>query len=126
MEAGDSRKGFRSNLTSVMYPPTSGRCFQFWYHMYGSTMGKLELFLIPRGGQISLLWYKSGNQGNKWIRQIVNIKNSTFYQIRFISTAERGYAGDMALDNLFFTNRICNGKLYINNQYLRISSCFWF
>ena len=123
MEASNVTKGFRSNLTSVMFPPTSGRCFQFWYHMYGTNMGRLELFLLSRGGEISLLWYKSGHQGDKWIQQIVNIKNSKSYQIRFISTAERGYAGDMALDNLFFTNGICNGKLYINNQYLRTCSC---
>ena len=107
-------KGFRSNLTSVIHPPTSGRCFQFWYHMYGASIGKLELFVLSSGGQNSLLWYKSGNQGNKWIREVVNIKNPTTYQIRFISTAEDGYRGDMALDNLFFTNGICNGKIYIN------------
>ena len=126
MESSGLWKGFRSNLTSVMYPPTSGRCFQFWYHMYGASMGKLELLLLSRSGQKSLLWYKSGNQGNKWIRQIVNIKNSTSYQIRFISTAEHGYAGDMALDNLFFTNGTCNGKIYINKQYPGKSYCCCF
>ena len=114
IEASGLKKGFLSNITSVMYPPTSGRCFQFWYHMYGANMGKLELFLLSIGGKKTLLWYKSENQGNKWIRQTVNIKNSTSYQIIFISTAEHGYAGDMALDNLFFTNGICNGKLYIH------------
>ena len=114
MEATSLMKGSRSNLTSAMYPPTSGRCFQFWYHMYGAGMGKLELFLLSKAGQRSLLWYKSGNQGNKWIRQIVHIKNPSTYQIRFTATAGSSYLGDMALDNLFFTNGTCNGKLYIN------------
>ena len=113
MEASDLPSGYVSTLTSKQFPASAGKCFEFHYHLWGDHMGKLELFLLSRGDQKSLLWYKSRNQGNKWIRQMVNIKNSTSYHIRFISTAERGYAGDMALDNLFFTNGICNGKLYI-------------
>ena len=51
MEASGAKQGFRSNLTSVMHQPTSGRCFQFWYHMYGSAMGALQLFLLQKKGE---------------------------------------------------------------------------
>ena len=114
MEASGLPRGYVSTFTSKQFPATAGRCFEFHYHMWGDHMGKLELFVLSSGGQKSLLWYKSGNKGQKWIRQIVNINSSTSYQIRFTSTAERGYMGDMALDNLFFTNVTCKGKLYIN------------
>ena len=111
MEASVMVKGTRSNLTSVMYPPTSGRCFQFWYHMYGSAMGKLQLFLLQKKGE-NILWSELGDHGDKWINQTVEISSSTTYHIRFTATDGRSYRGDMALDNLFFSKGSCDGKKF--------------
>ena len=109
MEANGLLEGFRSHLTSVMYPATSARCFQFWYHMYGSAIGTLQLFLVQEKDQ-NLLWSELGDHGNKWINQSIEFSSSTTYHIRFTATAGRSYLGDMALDNLFFTEGSCDGK----------------
>ena len=109
MEASGLRKGFRSNLTSVMYPSTSGRCFQFWYHMYGSAMGSLQLLLLQKKGE-NLLWSELWDHGDQWISQSVEFSSLTTYRIRFTATAGISHLGDMALDNLFFTEGSCDGK----------------
>ena len=41
-------------------------CFTFWYHMYGRSIGALNIYQQPLGGQKVLLWKLSGNKGNKW------------------------------------------------------------
>ena len=109
MEASGAKQGFRSNLTSVMHPPTSGRCFQFWYHMYGSAMGALQLFLLQKKGE-KLIWSEIGYHRNKWFNQSVEFSSLTTYRIRFTGTAGSNHLGDMALDNLFFTKGSCDGK----------------
>ena len=112
MEASYIEKGFRSNLTSILYPPTSGRCFQFWYHMYGSAMGSLQLFLLQKTGE-NILWSELGDHGNQWINHSVEFSSLTTYRIRFTATAASSYRrflGDMALDNLFFAKGSCDGK----------------
>ena len=38
-------------------------CLEFYYHMYGSAMGKLEVSVGSR-----TVFSKSGDQGNKWIK----------------------------------------------------------
>ena len=50
----------------------------FWYHMYGSTIGRLNVRMQTSGSSAQrTVWSKSGNQGNKWIRAVVYLGNST-------------------------------------------------
>jgi len=55
---------------SERFPPTSsqGNCIQFWYHMYGASIGTLNVILKNRAGNRTekVLWSLSGNQGNQW------------------------------------------------------------
>ena len=46
------------------------KCLSFYYHMYGSSMGTLNV----RVGN-STIFTKSGNQENKWIKASVEINN---------------------------------------------------
>ena len=39
------------------------RCLTFWYHMYGSSMGSLNV--LRNDTQV---WTRSGDQGNSWHR----------------------------------------------------------
>ena len=47
------------------------KCLSFYYHMYGSTMGTLDVYV----GQIKI-FTKSGNQGNKWNRATVDVTDA--------------------------------------------------
>ena len=41
---------------------------QFWYHMYGDGIGKLNVYIKPadKNEEHTLLWSKSGNQLDEW------------------------------------------------------------
>lgn len=44
IEATGKRKGDKAQLISPTFTKTSGRCLQFWYHMYGSNIGRLNIY----------------------------------------------------------------------------------
>ena len=44
IEATGKSKGDKAQLLSPRYPKTTGRCLEFWYHMYGSDIGTLTVY----------------------------------------------------------------------------------
>ncbi|CAH3142232.1 unnamed protein product [Porites lobata] len=80
------------------------KCLSFYYHMYGSSMGTLNV----RVGN-STIFTKSGNQGNKWIKASVEINNPDPGASTLIFEGIRGriFTGDAAIDNVEL--RECGG-----------------
>ncbi len=76
----------------------------FDYHMYGTTMGQLDLYVSTNDGSSwsSSVWSKSGNQGNSWNEAEVDL--STYLDetilLRFKATTGSSYSSDIALDNI--------------------------
>lgn len=55
----------------------------FWYHMYGSSIGSLNVYLNI-SNRLTLWWRKSGNKGNTWLQGTVGIgKKIKPFQILF-------------------------------------------
>ena len=54
-------------LLSPTLPPTSiiGNCFSFWYHMVGSTMGSLNVYVGVSGVHVRV-FHKEGVQDVGW------------------------------------------------------------
>ena len=50
--------------------------------MYGSNMGELHVYIKDDGGKMKKIWSRKGQQGKNWIRDKVNIKSSTKYQVQ--------------------------------------------
>ena len=48
-------------------------CFAFWYHMLGSSIGKLDVYIKNEIGVKQLQWTLSGNQGTSWHKAEVNL-----------------------------------------------------
>ena len=74
------RQGDKARLTSPSYAPVNGgQCFQFWYHMYGSDINTLNIF-IKTGSSIGIpVWSRSGDRGNVWkIAQVPVTTTSNF------------------------------------------------
>lgn len=71
----------------------------FFYHMYGSSMGRLSV--VVDGRQV---WTRSGNQRNAWIAESASVSSPN----GFIFRGEIGpsYTSDMAIDNV---EVICGG-----------------
>ncbi|XP_062423588.1 MAM and LDL-receptor class A domain-containing protein 1 [Rhea pennata] len=87
--------------------------FRFHYHMFGKQVYKLSVFqrtVSNTKGQ--MLWYKFGNQGNRWIRQTLHINSSKPFQILVEGTVGDGFTGDIGIDDLSFLScTLYNGKL---------------
>ena len=63
------KPGDKAQLLSPKYPATPGKCLQFWYHMYGSHIGTLNVRvkrLVQGKPTYFLQWSRSGDHGNRW------------------------------------------------------------
>jgi hypothetical protein len=84
----------------------SNPIFQFDFHMYGTTMGTLDVELSTDGGESWILfWSLTGDQGNTWYRTTVDLSDYAGEQlkIRFVGTMYR-YRSDISIDNIQFYN----------------------
>jgi len=79
----------------------------FQLHMYGASMGTLRVDASSDGGTtFTTLWTKTGDQGDLWTEEIVQLTGfTTTATVRFVSTVgvDAGgtvsYWSDMAIDN---------------------------
>ena len=62
-----------------------GVCLNFWYHAYGKTVGKLNVYTRKRA-QLSAesLWSISGDQGDQWKPAAVTITEYEDFQVNLI------------------------------------------
>jgi subtilisin-like proprotein convertase family protein len=77
----------------------------FAYHMYGQTMGTLRIEASTNGGQTwAILWSRTGNQGNQWLRQKIDLQayDGQTILLRFVARSFNGAYGDIGLDNIRF------------------------
>ncbi len=88
-----------SNLTAAN--------FTFQYHMYGAaSMGSLALEAsTDNGATWTSVWSKSGNQGNSWISEDIDLNAylGATVKLRFNGITGSTWQGDMAIDNVRLT-----------------------
>ncbi len=79
--------------------------FNFAYHMYGSSMGTINLQASTDGTSWTTLWTKSGDQGNSWYDASVSLSSyyGTSVQLRYVATTANSYRSDFAIDNISVT-----------------------
>ena len=97
----------RSHGSVIFRFGTDNECeIIFYYHMYGSGVGNLQLVLQPEEGDPKTLWEMSGDQGNIWHREYQVVQNSTQhgpYFLKFTASVGAKNGGDIALDDVVFT-----------------------
>ena len=76
IEATSQRPGDYAVLNSPEYQFRGVTCVTFYYHMYGATIGKLTVTLNGR-----ILFSRSGNQGNAWLKAQVNTFNFGLHKV---------------------------------------------
>lgn len=103
--------GSYSNKTAILNAPcydlknlTAPR-FSFWYHMYGSNMGSLEVEIYFRGRWTQLVPLISGNQGNQWNYLEVDLSAyvGSFVKLRFVANTGAFFQSDIAIDDIAIT-----------------------
>lgn len=85
------------DLTAVSNP-----AINFDYHLYGAAnMGQLSLQVSTDGTTWTTLWNRSGNQGNAWLSESIDLgayASSSAVRFRFNGTTGDTWQGDMAVD----------------------------
>ncbi|MEZ4722802.1 MAG: hypothetical protein R2813_13085, partial [Flavobacteriales bacterium] len=95
-------------------PSLTAPFFSFNYHMWGNSTGMGSFYLeidISPGATFSadsILWSKTGDQGNAWFAEIIDLSEfaGDSIQLRFRALTGSGtnaYQGDRAIDNLYLS-----------------------
>ncbi|MEE4256157.1 MAG: PKD domain-containing protein, partial [Bacteroidales bacterium] len=98
------------SITSPVFDLTglSDADMTFWYHMWGADMGTLSVQVSTDGGTSwsSNIWSLSGDQGNSWQQQVINLDSYVSENdlvIRFTGATGADYASDIAIDDFSLT-----------------------
>ncbi|KAJ8050465.1 MAM and LDL-receptor class A domain-containing protein 2 [Holothuria leucospilota] len=109
LESSTAANGELARLISQPLLATTESCFEFWYHMYGQTMGTLSLYLQrAQSSSKTLLLQKSGDQGNAWFQERVTVYSSVDFFLVFEGVDDDSFYGDMALDDLNYMPYACD------------------
>lgn len=115
--ANACRNGKEAHLISnCMQVETSGSesChLSFFYHLFGGDIGKLRLDISVDGGVSWVdIWSKTGNQGNQWIKEYLNLSayQGQTVKFRFVGIGGPNQTGDMAIDHITFYETIDMGE----------------
>lgn len=103
-----------ARIHSPKFPPPSSNdtCFIFWYHMFGTTVGMLNVFLNN-----VVVFQEKNNHGDRWIKGVVPLtQNGTDLQIIIEGTYGGEHTGDIGLDDF----SVGNGTDCI---YSKVTSC---
>lgn len=96
IETSSPRKpGDKARLISPKFNGASRMCFKFWYHMYGTHIKSLNIYLAQNNVLGNVVWTLSGNQGNKWKQGSVQIGGASTSQV----TNVRNF--DIAVQEIF-------------------------
>ena len=83
--SGSLKLNDKASVQSPGYPgngATNGQCFQFWYHMTGSSIGTLNLYIIKAGEQKgNPSWARSGEQGKRWQIGQITISSQPSFRV---------------------------------------------
>tara|TARA_R110002012_G_scaffold7040_5_gene33349 strand:+ start:17972 stop:20758 length:2787 start_codon:yes stop_codon:yes gene_type:complete len=97
------------NKVFTVYTPTfdisatPGKVLSFWYHMYGATMGDLEIAVITSNTYTPIDTI-SGDQGNQWLFAYYPITAIDSFKIAFKATTGAGYTSDICIDDIMVSD----------------------
>ncbi|XP_035666660.1 MAM and LDL-receptor class A domain-containing protein 1-like isoform X1 [Branchiostoma floridae] len=140
IEASSPRtEGDKARLISPMMQQVGARCLEFYYHLFGSHIdmssahrvligryflrhihaGALNVYKLPTG-LVNLhepIWTATGDRGIKWLRGQVTVESDMDYQVVFEGARGSGIRGDIALDDITFSDGPCvTDGLVIDNE----------
>ena len=74
--------GYKAWLLGPPISPQAGKCFQFWYHMYGSSIGQLNVYILTTKTVPSTpVWSRQKDQGNFWYIAQISITQSSHVNV---------------------------------------------
>lgn len=95
-------------LSNPIIPYSGGQCFSFFYHMYGSGTGSLQVLLTyDNGKNFKKLWKMSGQQGNQWKNEKLTINATGTYQLAIEGIRGNSFKGDIGIDDITLYTEPC-------------------
>nr|KAF7416754.1 hypothetical protein H0235_011285 [Vespula pensylvanica] len=107
------RPGDTARLISSSFPatnPDAPICVHFWFHMFGTGIGNLKLYLRhfrDLDAVLQEIWGLSGNAGNAWYMSQITVGSLDDYQLIFEASVGNTGMGDIAIDDITFTHGAC-------------------
>ncbi len=107
-EASRSANGSPSK-TAILDSPCidlsalSGASLEFGYHMYGATMGSMELLIsTDDGANYTSIWSQNGDLGDVWNQASLDLSAYTggVIKLQFKGITGSSWRSDMAIDNI--------------------------
>jgi len=96
------QQGDKAVLNSPQLQFSGSMCLKFYYHMYGSDIGTLNV--IINGNNV---FTASGDQGNMWRRAAIDVSLSGNYAVGFEGIRGNDYQGDIGIDDFVLQPGSC-------------------
>lgn len=87
IEASAPRQpGDNAQLQSPLFSPTTAKCLNFWFIMYGADIGNLRVYLRAQNSTSTAtkIWDLFGDHGNSWMKGEVPFFSSKPFYVRFL------------------------------------------
>ncbi|CAK8696661.1 unnamed protein product [Clavelina lepadiformis] len=99
-------------ISPIIHPQGKPKkCLRFWYHSYGSHIGKINAYkrsLDHTGSYLgSPLWYQGEDQGDQWLYAAIDVDDDYPYQIILEGVRGEGFRGDIAVDDISISDGLC-------------------
>ncbi|XP_052086300.1 MAM and LDL-receptor class A domain-containing protein 1-like [Mytilus californianus] len=98
-------------MVTKMSLPRVDRCLRFWYHMYGSTMGILNVYTENAQGTRIQIFTMSGDQGNQWNESAIFIPAMDDLKVIFEGIRGSSSKSDIALDDIKLIPGTCGSNV---------------
>uniref|UniRef100_A0A671RKR9 MAM domain-containing protein 2-like n=1 Tax=Sinocyclocheilus anshuiensis TaxID=1608454 RepID=A0A671RKR9_9TELE len=95
-------------MSTELRGSTGPHCLIFFYHMYGSGTGTLNV-LLHKGDRERLLWTRQGEQSVSWMKATVDYECYTRHWIIFEAVRGSSIRSDIAIDDVVFKKGPCKG-----------------
>ncbi|KAK7094855.1 MAM and LDL-receptor class A domain-containing protein 1-like [Littorina saxatilis] len=128
LESSEGKIGDAADLHSPSLQLTNPLCVQFWYNMYGADIDTLSLWTKSSKGKQSMIWSKSGDQGQGWQEAKVSMTQAPDggqTQIIFRAGRGRSIEGDIAIDDIHVTSGMCINPPESINCDFQADMCGW-
>lgn len=76
------RQGDKARLISPTIKATPGKCMTFYYHMFGTAMGTLNVYQKTYGRLSFPIWSTTGSQKSTWLPAQVSLNSASDFQVR--------------------------------------------
>ncbi|CAH1274043.1 CSMD3 [Branchiostoma lanceolatum] len=108
-EASSGSTGATASLALPIIRSDGQHCLRWFYHMYGSDMGTLNVYVSQPQYPDMLVWARTGDQGNRWHPATTSVfTNASVFQIRFEGVRGAGYRSDIAIDDVTVRSDLCS------------------